>query len=405
MKKMRIVAYGLVIAFVVLLIRPEILGVDGFTKAVYAVLGETGQSVSEHTPTDKEPAQFDSATQGEQQSESNNPSTALTYEGEFELPLNGASAYASVSMDIISEIGENGVIVKTLKPGECFCIEEEVDEIWWKVTYNGQTGYVKSKYCMINLPDVIPSIVYYNSNSSFALFRTSTLDIPDITGEMLYNAAQQNARFGKNTYNMPVLYGMAKKVMAAQRSALVEGYSLKIYETYRPQEIQELVSSKLQEMLEIIGGDVAKAVNNGIWNTGWFISTGVSNHQRGYAMDVSLVMVLASEMKTAGKYQYLEVTDYQELEMPTDMHELSIAAASLKEPVDGNSTTAWQGAPVAGTMTEGAIKLREYCTFAGLTPLASEWWHFSDLGAKADVMNNYSHGAYILAPNCSAVPE
>ena len=39
--------------------------------------------------------------------------------------------------------------------------------------------------------------------------------------------------------------------------------------------------------------DVAAGINEGSWQRGWFIAQGVSNHQKGVAMDCSLVKVKA----------------------------------------------------------------------------------------------------------------
>lgn len=68
--------------------------------------------------------------------------------------------------------------------------------------------------------------------------------------------------------------------------------------------------------------------------------------------------------------------------MPTDIHELSPKAASLRRGVDSKSATAWRAVPETGTMTDDACLLRDVCVNAGLSPLASEWWHFNDLDAR-----------------------
>ena len=59
------------------------------------------------------------------------------------------------------------------------------------------------------------------------------------------------------------------------------------------------------------------------------------------------------------------------------------------------------GAPVrpppAPTMNAPALKLRQYCTDAGLSPLASEWWHFNDLEANAAIGSRYMTTAFQVA--------
>ena len=122
-------------------------------------------------------------------------------------------------------------------------------------------------------------------------------------------------------------------------------------------------------------------------------------------MDVSLVKINDYEIKKTGSYKYMAITDYTEEEMPTQMHELSNKAISLKYAVDSNSKTAWKDVPLANAMTNGAIRLRDYCVQSGLSPLCSEWWHFNDLDAREDIGNNYSTGRYYITKCCSSVPE
>ena len=51
-------------------------------------------------------------------------------------------------------------------------------------------------------------------------------------------------------------------------------------------------------------------------------------------------------------------------------------------------------------MTEGARVLRTYCANAGLSPLASEWWHFNDLDARSATKSTGT-GGFDIANNVS----
>jgi D-alanyl-D-alanine dipeptidase len=64
--------------------------------------------------------------------------------------------------------------------------------------------------------------------------------------------------------------------------------------------------------------------------------------------------------------------------------------------VSSNSKTAWKSATATDTMTDGARLLQQYCTDAGLTPLASEWWHFNDLDAQNLVSYSSGNGEFWL---------
>lgn len=50
---------------------------------------------------------------------------------------------------------------------------------------------------------------------------------------------------------------------------------------------------------------------------------------------------------------------------------------------------------------QAALALQHYCTEAGLTLLASEWWHFNELDTRSRVLDNLSTGGYQIQP----VPE
>lgn len=325
------------------------------------------------------------------------------YNLEFELPVQGATGYASIELNIRKEANSSSNLVKKLSPGTGFEIIGENGN-WLKIEANGITGWANKKYVMINLPDIIPSIIYDDTNSYSSLFKSSEIDIPNVTGKQLYNNKAYNKRLSKEEYMMPVMYEMAIKIMKAQELALKEGYSLKIYETYRPYEAQKTVSTNLRELMNS-NKTVYNGINGGGWNEGWFIAQVLSNHQRGIAMDVSLVKINDYEVGKTGEYKYMVITDYTEEQMPTQMHELSNKAISMSYAVDSNSKTAWDKVPVAKNMTDGAIRLRDYCVAAGLTPLCSEWWHFNDLDARENIGSNYSTGRYYITECYSAIPE
>ena len=132
------------------------------------------------------------------------------------------------------------------------------------------------------------------------------------------------------------------------------------------------------------------------WSMTYFINTGYSNHQKGFAVDVSLVKVFRTETRSTGGRSYLVPVDYQEYEMPTPIHELSMAAASTTGP--GETT-------LASTMNDPAIALRDYFRKAGMTPLESEWWHFNDYAARTLAGGRTSTGGFEVTRCRSAAPD
>lgn len=324
------------------------------------------------------------------------------YEGAFELPVQGATGYAAVSLNLRAGPGEEYDRIGTLAAGSGFQILGEEGD-FWRVTDGQTTGYAAHRFCMINLPDIIPSIVYDNTNSYDSRIRSSGVELPGVSGRGLYENTAYNPRFGEDEFIMPVLYSMAPKIQAAQRSALADGNSLKIYEAYRPRQAQRQVVKALSRL-----SDENSAVRAGIstqpWKMSWFASQGISHHQRGCAIDVSLVKARDIQRRVCGPYAYDSVSDYEEYEMPTPIHELSIAAAAFSQPVSSSSPTAWRSARPAEGMNQAAQALQKYCADAGLTPLASEWWHFNDLETYERIKNDAGTGEFILTRVHSAAP-
>ena len=330
-------------------------------------------------------------------------SEPLLYEGDLELPVNGATGYASVLMDLKATADAGSETISELEAGIAFEVLEEVGD-WWYVRTATESGWVQHLYCFINLPDVVPSIIYDNTNTYASKFASSGKTIPGITGEALYDGKAYNMRLGKVSDIEPVLYSMSKKIHLAQQAALEEGNTLVIYEGYRPFFAQKLTVDALTT-LAAADPEVMAGINTHPWDTNWFIATSISNHQMGYAIDVTLAKITEQQEFVIGDYTATAVTGYTEYTMPTTIHELSMDSATFTGPVKSSSPTAWLQANLADTMNEAAILLQRYCTDAGLTPLASEWWHFNDLDARFATEDNSSKGEYLLDATMSEAPE
>ena len=114
---------------------------------------------------------------------------------------------------------------------DCFTSEEQT------ATHTQETtGWVEHRYCFINLPDVVPSIIYDATNSYSSHFRLLR------QGSSRRSPARPSTPAGPTTsgwskmeFMMPVLYSMAFTGCAPpSRAALAEGNSLILYEGYRP---------------------------------------------------------------------------------------------------------------------------------------------------------------------------
>ncbi len=330
------------------------------------------------------------------------PTAAPLKSTTFELPLKGATGFASVALNLRAGASASSQLLKALSPGDAFLILGEAGD-WLHVRVGDADGYLYARYCLINLPDIVPSIVYNATNTYSSILHSSGKEIPGITGVGLYPGKQENARLGTRAFIMPVLYPMAQKINAAQKAALKNGETLVLYEAYRPYDVQMTIVRALQKLANS-DQTVMAGISSAPWALSWFASTRLSNHQRGGAVDVSLAKVTQTEEKRAGAYGYTIVAGSTNYDMPTPMHELSEAAATFTGPVSGSSRTAWKSATLSKSMNAPAKRLQKYMTDAGLTPLASEWWHFNDLDALEATSADKSTGKYILTSVVSEAP-
>ena len=291
----------------------------------------------------------------------------------------------------------------------------------WEGGQLGKTGWVDKERIFINLPDVVPSIAYNLTNSGGSIFQAADgKDIPNVTGKQFYpNARQFSSRLSRYEYVVPCMFSLAERLAKVQQSAMSNGETLVIYETFRPAGVQDAVRDGFASLWDSDSGvsaDMDKSIAMGYArNQGWFIAKGTSNHQAGLAVDMSLAKGDSAELHeyTLDGAAYRKYEDWTEYEMPTRMHELSSAAIRFQKPVSSYTMPGeldnWTERFAA---SEGAKRLQGYCTAAGLIPLASEWWHFNDPNmAKIMAKGSYSgqeavntKGGYTIDRAYSTIP-
>ncbi|MEC6748878.1 SH3 domain-containing protein [Marinilactibacillus sp. XAAS-LB27] len=313
--------------------------------------------------------------------------------GPFELPIVGAGGYTSIKQNLHEQPSVGAPKTTELAAGTAFSIENELND-WWQIrTISGETGWLEHRYAMINLPDIIPSIIYDHSNSYDAKFTSSFVPIPELTGQSLYDMRGYNERLSEETFIMPILYQTARKVQEAQRIALQNGESLKVYETFRPRDVQLLVNDALNRLADT-NAEVKKGITAEPWSMTWFINTSVSNHQRGLAIDLTLVKIDELSEQIVGDYYVPEILNYTEYQMQTPFHELSTASAMFTEPIAARDQQGWRNMELSNAVTEPALRMQNYMTEAGFTPLASEWWHFNDIDALDNLKESAGTGEF-----------
>lgn len=259
-----------------------------------------------------------------------------------------ATVWPLIDLDVYAD-AEMTNTLGTAPAGKAYCVLAEVGGLF-QVRFADGVGYVESNYCMINLPEYMGDLCSYNiTNSYSSIFKVHDYPIAAVTETVIQgyeNVEQENGH-----YLVPLLYPTAKKLVAAAENARANGYRLKIYEAYRPREatlsVYKLTESIVQQTVPMLNMTYFQLMtDNGRYALGNFLANGISNHNRGVALDLTL-----------------ETMDREEVDMQTSIHDLS-----WYSEVSANNSA--------------ANLLRKIMTNAGLAPLKSEWWHFQDDEAK-----------------------
>ena len=249
---------------------------------------------------------------------------------------------------------------------------------------DGKTGWVDKAHIFVNLPDVLPSIAYNLTNASGSIFTAANgTEIPDVTGHQFYTGKKINLRLDRKEYIAPCMYTLAQRLAKVQKSAMANGETLVIYETFRPAAVQSAVRDGLSSLIDSnksVAADMKKADGMG-YGQNWFISGGTSGHQAGLSVDMTLAKGDPDELYEYNldgmTYRKYEV--WTEYDMPSAMHELSSDAVRFRKPASSTSMPDnLEDWTADFASCEGAKRLQKYCTDAGLIPLASEYWHFND---------------------------
>ncbi len=252
----------------------------------------------------------------------------------------GANIWIIKDMDCKSYTGKERIKVKKYSKGKILedigfnSVVVELEE--------GTTVIIKKKDILINLPDVLQDqVVYEIVNAKSAIYNIHGNSIPEVTGVKLYEYNQ-----------VPLMYKTAEKLYLAENEALQQGFTIKIYDTYRPYSVTKYLYEKTSKVAEQYKEFLNGKVGDFEYSQRWFLAEKASSHNYGAAMDITL----------------LDLETGKELEMQSKMHDLSIFSV-----VDNNN--------------KQANKLRKIMLKYGFTPLRSEWWHFQDNDSKIEVMD------------------
>lgn len=258
----------------------------------------------------------------------------------------------------------------TAKAGTAFCVLD-LDNDMFQVRYQNGTGYIDSRYCMINLSEFLGSLCSYDITNSYeSLYKIHEYDIPEVTGEVI--VGYERIRLDENSYLVPLLFPTALKLENAALSAAEEGYTLKIYDSFRPQAATYALYDQAYEFSqqaipeeELPEDYIAPTApeptdpeetlppytyalhmtDNGRYTLNYFLAKGRSRHNQGVAMDMTLV------------------NKNGDLPMQSDIHDLSWYSETKQNNSNANT-------------------LARIMKAAGFVGLVSEWWHFQDDESK-----------------------
>lgn len=264
-----------------------------------------------------------------------------------------------VDLELLDSAGSGSFLAK-IPAGEALCVLGE-EEGSFQVRYRGMDGYVDSRYCMINLPEYLGDMCEYEiANSYSSIFRVHGYDIPGITGTVV--KGYQNIRLGNDDFIVPYLYPCSQLLLQAAKDVAQDGYRLRIYDAFRPNEATRFLYNKMSTLLDQTvpgeGGALptfGQVMMNNRYHLSSFLAATVSSHNRGIALDLTLV----------------EADSGEEVAMQSQMHDLSWYSCLSEN-------------------NEKADLLALYMKRLGFNGLESEWWHFQDDATRQAIgLNTY----------------
>lgn len=273
----------------------------------------------------------------------------------------------------------------TAGKGTAFCVLA-LEEGMFRIRFKDGFGYIDSNYCMINLAECMGDLCTYKITSSYeSAFKIHEYEIPNITDTII--TGYELVQMSEANYLVPLLYPVVKKLEQAALAAKELGYTLKIYESFRPQKATQFLYDEAvaysQELIPVEApaeGETGSTVtetpepitfamfmtDNGRYAMNYFLAKGQSRHNQGVALDLTL-----------------ENAD-GEVAMQTAIHDLSWYSETAQN-------------------NKEAKLLAEIMTGAGFKGLVSEWWHFQD----NDALNNLKPAALFegVSPECWMADE
>lgn len=150
-----------------------------------------------------------------------------------EISTRYATVWPVVDVDFFEDAALTGSLGR-IPAGTALCVLDEQPDVF-QVRWKDQYGWVDSRFCMINLPEYIGDVCAYDiTNSYSSIFMVHDSPIRDITGQVIQGF--EGIRTAEGGFLVPYLYPCARKLLTAAQAAERDGYRLRIYEAFRPNE-------------------------------------------------------------------------------------------------------------------------------------------------------------------------
>ena len=117
-----------------------------------------------------------------------------------------------------------------------------------KIRYGERDGYIDGDYCMINLPEYIGNLCAYDITNSYnSIYLVHEYGIKNVSGTVILG--YENVLLEEDSYLVPLLYPVAQRLIGAGLDARSRGYTLKIYDSFRPQDATDDIYRKTSSIL------------------------------------------------------------------------------------------------------------------------------------------------------------
>lgn len=168
-----------------------------------------------------------------------------------------ATIWPIIDQEFYERAGKSSSSLGKIPGGTTLCVLEEQGD-WFQIRYKDKYGYVDSRFCMINLPEYVGDHCEYDiTNSYSSIFKVHDSPIALITDQVV--SGFEHIQTADEHFLVPYLYPCAKKLLSAAQAAEADGYRLKIYEAFRPNQttrfLYDTTAAQLNWAALILDGD------------------------------------------------------------------------------------------------------------------------------------------------------